>query len=38
MTMREIERGGFLGRAEAFWHEEARALDAGNWLRAALAA
>jgi tripartite ATP-independent transporter DctP family solute receptor len=37
MTIREIERGAFLGPAEALWHAQARELDAVSWLQAALA-
>ena len=36
MTIREIDRGAFLGPAEALWHAQARELDAVSWLRAAL--
>jgi len=36
MTIREIDRGAFLGPAEALWHTQARELDAVSWLRAAL--
>jgi len=36
MTIREIERGAFLGPAEALWQAQARELDAVSWLRAAL--
>jgi TRAP-type transport system periplasmic protein len=37
MTIREIDRAGFLGAAEALWRSEARALDVAPWLQAALA-
>jgi TRAP-type C4-dicarboxylate transport system substrate-binding protein len=37
MTIREIDRAGFLGTAEALWRSEARALDVAPWLQAALA-
>ena len=37
MTIREIDRAGFLGAAEALWRSEARALDVDPWLQAALA-
>jgi len=36
MTIREIDRGAFLGPAEALWHAQARELDAVSWLGAAL--
>ena len=36
MTIREIDRGVFLGPAEALWQAQARALDAVSWLQAAL--
>jgi tripartite ATP-independent transporter DctP family solute receptor len=36
MTIREIDRGAFLGPAEALWQAQARELDAVSWLRAAL--
>jgi len=36
MTIREIDRGAFLGAAEALWRNEARALDVAPWLQAAL--
>jgi TRAP-type C4-dicarboxylate transport system substrate-binding protein len=36
MRIREIERGAFLGPAEALWQAQARELDAGTWLQAAL--
>jgi tripartite ATP-independent transporter DctP family solute receptor len=37
MTIREIERGAFLGPAEALWQAQARELDAVSWLQAAIA-
>jgi tripartite ATP-independent transporter DctP family solute receptor len=37
MKIHDIERGGFLGPAEALWKEQARDLDVASWLRAALA-
>jgi TRAP-type C4-dicarboxylate transport system substrate-binding protein len=37
MTIREIDRNGFLGAAETLWRNEATALDVGPWLQAALA-
>jgi TRAP-type transport system periplasmic protein len=36
MTIRDIDRGSFLGAAEALWHTQAREMDAASWLRAAL--
>jgi TRAP-type transport system periplasmic protein len=36
MTIREIDRGGFLAAAAALWQGQARELDAAAWLRAAL--
>jgi tripartite ATP-independent transporter DctP family solute receptor len=36
MTIRDIDRGAFLGPAGALWQAQARALDAVSWLRAAL--
>jgi TRAP-type C4-dicarboxylate transport system substrate-binding protein len=36
MTIREIDRGAFLGPAEALWQAQARELDAVPWLGAAL--
>jgi TRAP-type transport system periplasmic protein len=37
MTIREIDRAGFLGAAAALWRSEADALDVTPWLQAALA-
>jgi tripartite ATP-independent transporter DctP family solute receptor len=37
MTIRDIDRRGFLGPAEALWHEQAGELDAVSWLETALA-
>ena len=36
MTIRDIDRGPFLGAAEALWQTQARELGALSWLRAAL--
>jgi TRAP-type C4-dicarboxylate transport system substrate-binding protein len=36
MTIHEIDRAPFRAPAEALWREQARALDAEPWLRAAL--
>jgi TRAP-type transport system periplasmic protein len=36
MTIREIDRAGFLGAAQALWRNEARALGVVPWLQAAL--
>ncbi len=36
MTIREIDRGAFLGPAEALWQAQARELDAVAWLQAAI--
>ena len=36
MKIRDIDRSAFLGAAEALWQRQARELDAGSWLRAAL--
>ena len=36
MTIREIDRGAFLGPAAALWDAQAGELDAARWLRAAL--
>jgi hypothetical protein len=38
MTIRDIDRAAFLGKAEAFWRREARGLDTSPWLEAALGA
>jgi TRAP-type transport system periplasmic protein len=37
MKIRDIDRSGFLGPAEALWNEQARELDVTSWLRAARA-
>jgi tripartite ATP-independent transporter DctP family solute receptor len=37
MTIREIDRGAFLGPAAALWQSQARELGAESWLQAALA-
>ena len=36
MKVSEIDRGAFLGAAEALWHTQARELAAAAWLAAAL--
>ncbi len=36
MTIREIDRSAFLGKAEALWQAQAREMDAASWLQAAL--
>ena len=36
MKIRDIDRGAFLGAAEALWQTQARELDVAAWLRAAL--
>jgi TRAP-type C4-dicarboxylate transport system substrate-binding protein len=36
MTIRDIDRGAFLGAAEALWQAQAREMGALPWLRAAL--
>jgi tripartite ATP-independent transporter DctP family solute receptor len=38
MKIRDIDRGAFLGAAQALWQSQARELEVATWLRAALRA